>query len=108
MREVMTTTMARNIFYGGSLFFILIFLGLSVHSYLYVVNTATAAVQLTDSVARGKRVWEDNACIKLPYDPRRGCLFRARGRQRDDPLGRRRQARRCVHDAEGLDRIPTF
>ncbi|HMN37664.1 MAG TPA: cytochrome c [Hyphomicrobium sp.] len=63
MREVMTTTMARNIFYGGSLFFILIFLGLSVHSYLFVVNTSTAALPLTDSVARGKLVWEENACI---------------------------------------------
>ena len=30
MREVMTKSMARNIFYGGSLFFILIFVGLTV------------------------------------------------------------------------------
>lgn len=63
MREVMTTAMARNIFYGGSIFFILIFLGLTFHSVGYVVNTSTAAVPLTDSVARGKRVWEANACI---------------------------------------------
>lgn len=63
MREIMTKTMARNIFYGGSIFFILIFLGLSAHSVSYVVNHATAALPLTDSVARGKRVWEANACI---------------------------------------------
>jgi len=63
MREVMTTTMARNIFYGGSIFFIVIFLGLTLHSAHYIVNTSTAAMPLTDSVARGKRVWEENACI---------------------------------------------
>jgi nitric oxide reductase subunit C len=63
MREVMTKTMARNIFYGGSLFFILIFLGLSVHSHFYIVNTSTASMPLTPSVEHGKRVWEVNACI---------------------------------------------
>lgn len=63
MREVMTKTMARNIFYGGSLFFILIFVGLSVHSHLYIVNTSTNAETLTDSVARGKHVWEKHACV---------------------------------------------
>ncbi|MEX0316300.1 MULTISPECIES: cytochrome c [unclassified Ruegeria] len=63
MREVMTKSMARNIFYGGSLFFILIFLGLSFHSHRYIVTTSTNADKLDDSVIRGKRVWEDNACI---------------------------------------------
>lgn len=63
MKEVMTKSMARNVFYGGSLFFILIFLGLSFHSHRYIVNELTASSELTDSVARGKRVWEDNACI---------------------------------------------
>lgn len=63
MREVMTKSMARNIFYGGSLFFIIIFLGLSVHSHRYIVTTSTDASTLSDSVAAGKRVWEDNACI---------------------------------------------
>ena len=32
MREVMTKSMARNIFYGGSLFFILVFIGLFAQS----------------------------------------------------------------------------
>lgn len=63
MREVMTKSMARNIFYGGSLFFILIFLGLSAHSYFYIVNQSTDANTLDDSVKAGKRVWEDKACI---------------------------------------------
>ena len=63
MREVMTKAMARNIFYGGSLFFILIFVGLTAHSHYYIVTKSTAAMPLTDAVARGKRVWEINACI---------------------------------------------
>ncbi|WP_068116802.1 c-type cytochrome [Tropicimonas marinistellae] len=63
MREVMTKSMARNIFYGGSLFFILIFVGLSVHSHLYITSTSTDMNTLDDSVIAGKRVWEDNACI---------------------------------------------
>lgn len=63
MREVMTKSMARNIFYGGSLFFILIFVGLTVHSHLYIVNRSTAAVPLTEEVAAGKHVWERHTCI---------------------------------------------
>ncbi|SEW38025.1 nitric oxide reductase, NorC subunit apoprotein [Aliiroseovarius sediminilitoris] len=63
MREVMTKTMARNVFYGGSLFFIVVFLILSAHSVRYVVTKSTANAELTDSVARGKHVWERNACI---------------------------------------------
>lgn len=75
MREVMTTSMARNIFYGGSLFFILIFLGLTFHSVGYVVNTSTAGMPLTDSVARGKRVWEVNACINCHTIHGEGAYF---------------------------------
>jgi nitric oxide reductase subunit C len=63
MREVMTKSMARNIFYGGSLFFIIIFLGLSVHSHRYIVTTSTNAETLTDSVKAGKHVWEKHACV---------------------------------------------
>lgn len=63
MREVMTKSMARNIFYGGSLFFILIFVGLTIHSHRYIVTTSTNAETLTESVILGKRVWEDKACV---------------------------------------------
>jgi nitric oxide reductase subunit C len=63
MKEVMTKSMARNIFYGGSLFFIVIFLGLSFHSHRHIVTTSTTALPLNDSVAAGKHVWEKHACI---------------------------------------------
>ncbi len=63
MREIMTKSMARNIFYGGSLFFVFVFAGLSAHSHWYIVTTSTDSAGLTDSVARGKKVWEMHACI---------------------------------------------
>lgn len=63
MREVMTKSMARNIFYGGSLFFIIIFVGLTAHSHLYITTTSTDATTLTESVAAGKHLWEKHSCI---------------------------------------------
>ena len=63
MREVMTKSMARNIFYGGSLFFILIFVGLTVQSHFYITTTSTDVAKLTPSVAEGKRLWEKHSCV---------------------------------------------
>lgn len=63
MSEAFTKSSARNIFYGGSAFFLVIFLGLTVQSCNYAISTSTDAKGLTTSVARGKRVWETNACI---------------------------------------------
>jgi len=45
------------------LFFILIFVGLTIHSHRYIVTTSTDKATLTEEVAAGKRVWEHNACI---------------------------------------------
>ena len=63
MWQALTKTQARNIFYGGSLFFLVIFVALTAHSHWYVVTKSTDAAGLTDSVVRGKRVWEKHACI---------------------------------------------
>lgn len=63
MKDVMTKGMARNIFYGGALFFLAIFLCLTAHSHFYIVNTSTASMELTDSVVLGKKVWEDKTCV---------------------------------------------
>ena len=75
MREVMTKSMARNIFYGGSLFFIVIFVGLSIHSHKYIVSTSTTAHELTESVALGKKVWEKHACINCHTIMGEGAYF---------------------------------
>ncbi|SLN21975.1 Nitric oxide reductase subunit C [Pseudoruegeria aquimaris] len=63
MAEILTKTRARNIFYGGSLFFVVVFVALTVQSHRFIVNTSTAGMPLTEEVAHGKRVWEKNACI---------------------------------------------
>ncbi|MCF3973532.1 c-type cytochrome [Paracoccus salsus] len=75
MREVMTKNMARNIFYGGSLFFIIIFVGLTAHSHLYILNTSSNNDQLSESVAKGKHVWEKHACINCHSIMGEGAYF---------------------------------
>ena len=57
-----TQTMARNIFYGGSLFFVLFFLGLTLHT-TRALPERDHRENLTEQVARGKALWEDNNCI---------------------------------------------
>ena len=63
MAEVLTKNRARNIFYGGSIFFIVIFVVLTIHSHRYIVKTSTASMPLSEEVARGKHVWERHSCI---------------------------------------------
>lgn len=62
MAQTFTKSMARNIFYGGSVFFILLFLGLTFDTTVALPERDNRA-QLTEKAARGKAVWEDNNCI---------------------------------------------
>jgi len=94
MREVMTKSMARNIFYGGSLFFLIIFLLLTYHSRRYIITTSTNETTLTASVEAGKKVWEDKACINCHTILGEGAYFApevgnvmARWGMLDDPDG---------------------
>ena len=62
MSEMLTKSAARNIFYGGTVFFFVIFVGLVAHS----VHTANAIVEvnpITPGVEAGKRIWERSACF---------------------------------------------
>lgn len=63
MSERFTKAAARNVFYGGSIFFLALFVVLTAHTHIYILNTSTDVATLSDSVARGKHVWERNACI---------------------------------------------
>ena len=63
MLNGLTKTAARNIFVGGSAVFLMIFLGLTVDSHLYIVNESTDESTLTESVIHGKHVWEEHSCI---------------------------------------------
>lgn len=63
MAEFLTKSRARNVFYGGSIFFVVIFGVLSYNSHKYVVDVSTAGMPLSDSVILGKHVWERNSCV---------------------------------------------
>ena len=62
MNETFTKSMARNIFYGGRLFFLLVLIGLSFHT-VKVLPDRDNRQNLTPEVVLGKKVWEDNNCI---------------------------------------------
>ncbi len=62
MPQVFTKAMARNIFYGGSVFFFLLFLALSFDTSRALPSRDNRAA-ITEQVARGKLVWERNNCI---------------------------------------------
>lgn len=63
MAERLTKSATRNIFYGGSAFFLLLFVGLTVHSHIYMARTSAPNSAMSESVIRGKHVWERHSCI---------------------------------------------
>ena len=62
MSEKFTKSMARNIFYGGAVFFFLLFLALTFDT-TGALPERDNRENLTEQVALGKKVWEDNNCI---------------------------------------------
>ena len=62
MSQTFTKAMARNIFYGGSEFFFLLFLALTFDTSRALPGRDNRSA-ITDKVARGKQVWEHNNCI---------------------------------------------
>ncbi|RDE22482.1 cytochrome c [Motiliproteus coralliicola] len=62
MADNFTKGMARNIYYGGGLFFFLFFVGLTFDTMLELPKRDNRD-QITDTVVHGKKLWEDNNCI---------------------------------------------
>jgi len=62
MAQVFTKSMARNIFYGGSMFFFLLFLVLTFDTINTLPKRDNRAA-LTPVVVQGKLLWEENDCI---------------------------------------------
>jgi len=62
MEERLTKTTARNIFFGGTVVFFLMLVALVAQSHFYILGSSTAHAAITESVAEGKRLWEQKAC----------------------------------------------
>ncbi len=62
MAQAFTKAMARNIFYGGTVFFFLLFLALTFQTHSTLPDRDNRQA-INDTVALGKKVWEENDCI---------------------------------------------
>ncbi|AUM12661.1 c-type cytochrome [Ketobacter alkanivorans] len=62
MPDIFTKTMARNIYWGGSVFFILVFVALTFDTTQRLPERDHRE-NITEQVALGKAVWERNNCI---------------------------------------------
>jgi len=86
MSEIFTKSMARNIYYGGSLFFVLLFLVLTFDTTAKL-PARDHRENLSEQVAKGKEVWERNECIGCHsilgegayFAPELGNVYKRRG-----------------------------
>lgn len=92
MAQTFTKTMARNIFYGGSVFFFLLFLALSFDTTLALPDRdrrelLDPSTELGRQIAHGKDLWETNNCIGCHtllgegayFAPELGNVYKRRG-----------------------------
>ena len=86
MAQGFTSQAARNIFYGGTLFFVLVFAALILHTETRIPERSKAA-EITPAVERGKRIWETRNCIGCHtllgegayFAPELGNVYKRRG-----------------------------
>ena len=94
-------------------------MGLTAHSHLYIVNTSTDRATLTESVAKGKALWEKHACINCHtilgegayFAPEVGNVFIRYGGDKD-PAGAREAIKTWIKSqptgVEGRRQMPHF
>lgn len=63
MAERFTKSMARNIYLGGSAFFVLLFLALTYDTQSRAMPERDNRELITAEVAQGKHIWEENNCV---------------------------------------------
>ena len=62
MTERITKSMAKNIYYGGGMFALLIFLALSFDTVKQIPQRSNQSA-MSESVVAGKALWEKNDCV---------------------------------------------
>jgi nitric oxide reductase subunit C len=86
MKETFTKAMARNIFYGGAVFFFLLFIALTFDT-VQNLPKRDHRENITDSVVRGKHIWETRDCVGCHtilgegayFAPELGNVYKRRG-----------------------------
>lgn len=86
MSQTFTKSMARNIYFGGSFFFILLFIGLTFDTTSKMPKQDHRE-NITAQVELGKKVWEENDCIGCHtilgegayFAPELGNVYKRRG-----------------------------
>ena len=81
-----TKQMARNMFYGGSVFFALLFAAIVFHSEQQIPKRSNAQA-ITPAVVAGKKIWETRNCIGCHtllgegayFAPELGNVYKRRG-----------------------------
>lgn len=94
MSETFTKSMARNIFYGGSAFFLLLFLALTFDTHSAWPERDNHQ-NITPEVSLGKQVWEENNCIGCHtllgegayFAPELGNVYKRFGGSKDAIIG---------------------
>ena len=115
MSDTFTKGMARNIYFGGSIFFFLIFLALTYHTEQTFPQRSNEA-QLTESVIRGKTVWEQNNCIGCHtllgegayFAPELGNVYQRRGGDASGSLFIKAWMKAQPTGAPGRRQMPQF
>lgn len=123
MSGTFTKSMARNVFYGGTVFFALLFIALTFDS-MQTLPKRDNRQNLTAQVAHGKKLWETNNCIGCHtllgegayFAPELGNVYVRRGPEfikawiKSQPTGApgRRQMPQFNFSEDDLDAIVAF
>ncbi len=118
-----TTSAARNMFFGGTLFFLLVFVALAFQNER-VLPTRDNRANLTPQVIAGKNLWEVNDCIGCHtllgegayFAPELGTVYKRRGPEfikawiKSQPTGTpgRRQMPHFNFTEEQLDQLVAY
>ena len=117
MADRFTKGMARNMYYGGGVFFFLLLVGLTFDT-MRTMPERDHRENITEAVTRGKHLWENNNCIGCHslmgegayYAPELANVFDRRGNADEDTFKGFMQAWMAMQplEAPGRRKMPNF